>query len=182
MRPNGANNSQLVSQLLEVNRSRGNTANPSIMDAGEPKMIVEILATLACGIFAGAAVYVNLVEQPARLSCGVSAAITEWRPSYKRGTAMQAPLATIGSILGFISWWLEKDTAWLIGGTVFLAVVPFTLIVILPTNKMLENDKLDSSSAHAEQLLRRWGRLHAVRSGVSFLAFVTFLFALRHRS
>jgi hypothetical protein len=152
------------------------------MDAGEPEMMVEILATLACGLFAGAAVYINLVEQPARLSCGANVALTEWKPSYKRGTAMQAPLATIGSILGFISWWLEKDTAWLIGGIFLFAVVPFTLIAILPTNKMLENDKLDSFSAHAEQLLRRWGRLHAVRSGLSFLAFVIFLFALRHRS
>jgi uncharacterized membrane protein len=151
------------------------------MDAGEPEMMAEILATLACGIFAGAAVYVSLVEQPARLSCGVNAALTEWRPSYKRGTAMQAPLATIGSILGFISWWLEKDTVWLIGGTFLFAVVPFTLIVMFPTNKLLENEKLDSSSPHAEQLLRRWGRLHAVRTGVSLLAFVIFLFALRHR-
>jgi hypothetical protein len=151
------------------------------MNPEDREMIVEILATLACGIFAGAAVYVGLVEQPARLSCGVNVALTEWRPSYKRGAAMQASLAVTGSILAFISWWLEKDTAWLIGGVLLLAVVPFTLIVILPTNKMLESDKLDSSSAHAEQLLRRWGRLHAVRSGLSFLAFVIFLFALRHR-
>lgn len=145
-------------------------------------MMVEILATLACGIFVGAAVYVSLVEQPARLSCGANVALTEWRPSYKRGTAMQAPLATIGSILGIISWWVEKDAAWLIGGAFLFAVVPFTLIVMFPTNKMLEDDKLDSSSAHAEQLLRRWGRLHAFRSGFSFLAFVIFLFALRHKA
>jgi len=73
------------------------------MDPEVAEMMVEILATLACGIFAGAAIYVNLVEQPARLSCGVSVALTEWRPSYKRGTAMQAPLAVIGSILAFTS-------------------------------------------------------------------------------
>jgi hypothetical protein len=152
------------------------------MDREDPEMMAEILATLACGIFAGGAVYVNLVEQPARLSCGVNVALTEWRPSYKRGTVMQVPLAMIGSILAFISWWLEKDSSWLIGGVLLLAVVPFTLIVILPINKMLENDKLDSSSAQAEQLLRRWGRLHAVRSGLSFFAFVIFLFALRHKS
>jgi hypothetical protein len=152
------------------------------MDPEDPEMVAEILATLVAGVFAGAAIYVNLVEQPARLSCGVNVALTEWRPSYKRGAAMQAPLATIGSILAFISWWLEKDTAWLIGGIALLAVVPFTLIVILPTNKMLEDNKLDSSSALAERLLRRWGRLHAVRSGLSFIAFMIFLFALRHKS
>jgi len=152
------------------------------MDAEEPETMLEILATLARGLFAGAAVDVNLVEQPARLSCGVNAALTEWRPSYKRGTAMQASLAMSGSIWGLISWWLEKDAAWLIGATFLFAVAPFTLIVMLPTNKTLEDNELDSSSARADQLLRRWGRLHAVRSGPSFVAFVIFLFALRHRS
>lgn len=144
-------------------------------------MISGILATLACGIFAGAAAYINLVEQPARLSCGVALAVTEWRPSYKRGTALQAPLAVLGSVSAFSSWWLEKRSAWLIGGVILLAVVPFTLIVIFPTNKKLESKELDVSSAQTEHLLRLWGRLHAVRSGLSFLAFVIFLFALRQK-
>jgi hypothetical protein len=142
-------------------------------------MIPEILATLACGMFAGAAVYVSFVEHPARLSCGVQLALTEWKPSYKRGTRLQASLAVIGSILAALSWWLDKDVAWLIGGILLFAVVPFTLIVLLPTNKKLESDELDSSSAQAEHHLRFWGKLHAVRSLLSFLAFVIFLIALR---
>ena len=52
----------------------------------------------ASGIFAGASVYINFVEHPARLSCGVQLAVTEWRPSYKRGTLMQAPLVAVGSL------------------------------------------------------------------------------------
>ena len=66
-------------------------------------MILEIIATFAAGIFAGAAAYVNLVEQPARLSCGVELAVTEWRPSYKRGTLMQVPLALMSSISALIA-------------------------------------------------------------------------------
>jgi anthrone oxygenase-like protein len=145
-------------------------------------MIYQILASLICGIFAGAAIYINLVEQPARLSCGVTLAVTEWRPSYKRGTALQAPLAGIGSVLAFLSWWLDKDPAWLAGGVILFAVIPFTLIVIFPTNKKLESDKLDLSSAQAVHLLRLWGSLHAVRSGLSLLAFIIFLLALTHKS
>lgn len=144
-------------------------------------MIFEILACLTCGIFAGGAVYVSLVEQPARLSCGVALAVTEWRSSYKRGTALQAPLAGLGSVLAFLSWWLDRDSAWLVGGIIFLAVIPFTLVVIFPTNKKLESDKLDLSSVQAEHLLRLWGRLHAVRSGLSLLAFLVFLYALAHK-
>ena len=143
-------------------------------------MIPEILATLACGMFAGAAVYVSFVEHPARLSCGVKLALTEWKPSYKRGTTKQASLAVIGSLLSALSWWLDKNVAWLIGGILLFAVVPFTLIMILPTNKKLESDELDSSSAQAEHHLRLWGKLHAVRSLLSFLAFVIFLIALRY--
>jgi hypothetical protein len=146
------------------------------------KMIPEILATLACGIFTGAAVYINLVEQPARLSCGTKLAVTEWRPSYKRGTVMQASLAILGSFFAFLSWWMDKDSSWLIGALVLFAVVPFTLIVIFPTNRVLESDELDLTPDRVEHLLRLWGKLHAVRSGLSILAFLIFLFALRHKS
>jgi len=137
-------------------------------------MIPEVVATLTSGIFFGAALYINVVEQPARLSCGVPLAVTEWRPSYRRGTLMQAPLALIGSVAAFMAWSLEGSKAWLMGGLIFLAVVPFTLIVILPTNKRLESQELDIRSKEAERLLRRWGGLHAIRSLLSGIAFVVF--------
>lgn len=143
--------------------------------------IIEILATLGCGIFAGAAIYVSLVEHPARLSCGAKLAITQWRPSYKRGTAMQASLAVCGSLLALVAWWLSRDLLWLIGAVVFFAAVPFTLVAIFPTNKQLEDESLDLSSPRAEALLRRWGWLHAVRSALSFAAFLIFLYGLAAR-
>jgi uncharacterized membrane protein len=141
-------------------------------------MISQIVATLACGVFFGAAVYINLVEQPARISCGVHLAVTQWRPSYKRGTLMQAPLALIGSLSAFIAWRSENSAAWLIGGLLLLLVVPFTLVVILPTNKRLESQELDLHSEEAGRLLRRWGWLHAIRSILSGVAFLVFLYAL----
>ncbi len=141
-------------------------------------MVPEIVATLASGFFAGAAVYVNFVEQPARLSCGVELAVTEWRPSYKRGTAMQAPLAVVGSVAALISWWFDRGLAWVVGGLLLLLIISFTLVVILPTNKRLESRELDLRSEEAGYLLRRWGRLHAVRSILSGVAFVIFLFTL----
>jgi Domain of unknown function (DUF1772) len=145
------------------------------------EMILEILATLACGIFAGAAIYINLVEQPARLSCGITLATTQWRPSYKRGSTMQASLAVAGTVLAFLSAWISRDPAWIVGGILLFAVVPFTLLVIFPTNKKLQSDDLDVSSPKAWRLLRLWNKLHAVRSALSLLAFVVFLFALKHR-
>jgi hypothetical protein len=141
-------------------------------------VVSEIVATLATGIFAGAAVYVSFVEQPARLSCGVELAVTEWRPSYKRGTVMQAPLAVIGSLAALLSWWLDRDLAWLLGGLLLLLIIPFTLVIIMPTNKRLESLELDLRSEEAGSLLRRWGRLHAVRSILSGVVFLIFLLRL----
>jgi hypothetical protein len=91
---------------------------------------------------------------------------------------MQAPLAAIGSLAALLSWWIDRRLAWLIGGFLLLTIIPFTLLVILPTNKRLESQELDLRSEEAGRLLRRWGRLHAVRSILSVLAFVIFLFLL----
>jgi hypothetical protein len=91
---------------------------------------------------------------------------------------MQAPLAAIGSLAALVSWWFNRGSAWLIGGLLLLLIIPFTLVVILPTNKRLESQELDFRSEEAGFLLRRWGRLHAVRSVLSVTAFVIFLFLL----
>jgi hypothetical protein len=91
---------------------------------------------------------------------------------------MQAPLAAIGSLAALVSWWFDRRSAWLIGGLLLLLIIPFTLVVILPTNKRLESQELDLRSEEAGFLLRRWGRLHAVRSVLSVTAFVIFLFLL----
>ncbi len=52
------------------------------------RQIAEFVAVLACGLLAGAAAYVSLVEHPARMGCGVELAATESPPSYRRGTIM----------------------------------------------------------------------------------------------
>jgi hypothetical protein len=91
---------------------------------------------------------------------------------------MQAPLALVGSFSALLSWWLHHGLAWLFGGLLLLLVVPFTFVVIYPTNKRLESRELDLGSDEADHLLRRWGRLHAVRSFLSSVAFLVFLFKL----
>jgi hypothetical protein len=91
---------------------------------------------------------------------------------------MQVPLAVVSSVAALISSWLDRSLPWLVGGMLLLLVIPFTLLVILPTNKRLEDQELNLESEEAARLLRRWGRLHAVRSILGGLAFVTFLFAL----
>ena len=91
---------------------------------------------------------------------------------------MQVPLALIGALSEFIARRFEGRTAWLVGELLLLLVVPFTLVVILPTNKPLESRALDLLAEEASLLLQRWGRLHAIRSILSGAAFLVFLSAL----
>ena len=63
-----------------------------------------LIAVLSCTLFAGAAIYINLVEHPARLSCGTEIAARQWAPSYKRATVMQASLAVVAGVAGLVRW------------------------------------------------------------------------------
>jgi hypothetical protein len=138
-------------------------------------MALEIIATLCAGLFAGAAIYITAVEHPARLSCGTAIAVREFAPSYHRATIMQASLAILGLLAAVGAWWRNGHTAILVGGILLGAVVPFTLLGILPTNRRLLAPSLEPESAEAATLLRRWGQLHAVRSVLGGLAFATLL-------
>src|SRR5215470_4437002 len=138
--------------------------------------IAEFISVLACALFTGAAVYVSLVEHPARMQCGLEVAATEFPPSYRRGTVMQVTSAALGLLSSLAAWLAGATFWWLVAGVLLASVIPFTLIVILPTNKRLLSPALDRRSAEAEGLLARWGTLHAVRSVLSGLALLLFLY------
>jgi hypothetical protein len=96
-----------------------------LMFTGRPEVLFEDLAILCAGLFAGAALYITFVEHPARRECGAELAATEFGPSYRRATLMQASLAAIGLLMAL------------------------TLIAILPTNKRLLDPGLDRNSTEA---------------------------------
>jgi len=140
--------------------------------------LMEFLATLCCAIFAGAAIYINVVEHPARMSCGARVALAEWAPSYKRATVMQASLAVLGFVCSVIAWLTGGGIRFLVAGSLLFLVAPFTLIVIRPTNNRLLALGPNTDRAEAEVLLTRWNRLHAVRNALSALALLLFLLAV----
>jgi Domain of unknown function (DUF1772) len=101
-------------------------------------------------------------------------ALTEWRPRYPRAAVMQALLAMVGGLAGLTQWWLSTDPWWAVGGLLLGSVVPYTLLVTMPTNRRLSDPRLAATSPEAMVLLARWGRLHAVRTGLSLVAFLIF--------
>jgi hypothetical protein len=95
---------------------------------------------------------------------------------------MQAPLAVVGCVAGLAAAWQDADLIVALGAVLLGVVVPFTLLVIAPTNQRLLNPDLDAGGQEAAALLNRWGRLHAVRSGLSSASFLIFLLRLARES
>jgi hypothetical protein len=138
--------------------------------------IAMLAATVAAGLFAGAAVYITLVEHPARLECGPALAIKEFGPSYRRAAVMQGGLVVVGLLAGVVAWHQGAGVGWLVWGLLLGGLVPFTVFVIMPTNRRLLDPGLTASdSGEARDLLVRWGRLHAVRTVVGVVVFVAFV-------
>src|SRR5918995_5524017 len=157
----------------------------STRDVSESRRILttlaELIATLSSGLFAGASVYINLVEHPARMQTGTRPALAEFAPSYKRATVTQVSLALTGFLSALVAWRSRSDARWLLGGGLLASVVPFTALAILPTNKKLLDPEAANDLDLAERLLTRWGRLHAVRSLLSLASLLVFLFLLGER-
>src|SRR4029434_5141642 len=141
-------------------------------------VVFQFLAVLCCILFAGAAIYINLVEHPARMGCDTKTAATVWAPSYKRATVIQAPLAVISFLAGVVAWLLGGGLLWLIGARLICFVVAISFIAVMPTNHQLLAPGRDLSSVETRSLLEKWGRLHAVRSALSFLASIMYLVSI----
>ena len=109
------------------------------------------------------------------MSASTEIAARVWAPSYKRATLMQAPLALISSLAGTSAWFIGGGVWWLVGAMIIFSVVPFTLLIINPTNKQLLLSGRDLASPETRLLLEHWGRLHAVRTLLSVMALVIFL-------
>ena len=135
-------------------------------------MFAEILAFIFTGLFAGAALYVSLVEHPARMSLTLGAALAEFRPSYRRAAQMQVILSLVGAAAAVGAYFLGQGISTLVAGIVLATVIPYTLIVVKPINQQLLDETRTAQTEDTQVLLEKWGSLHMVRTVASLLALV----------
>jgi hypothetical protein len=139
-------------------------------------------ALILAAAFAGAAYYVNEVEQPARLTLNDASLLAEWKASYPRGYKMQASLAALSGAFGLVTAWQTQSWLWLIGALLILANWPYTLIVIKPANDAINAIDKNAAGAASRTLIAKWARLHGVRTALGILATGIFLWALNWTS
>jgi hypothetical protein len=140
-------------------------------------MLTGQFALVVAAFFAGAAVYILAAEQPARLGLDDDALLRQWRPSYKRGYAMQSSLALVGTALGIAAYLESQQWLWLLGAALMLVNWPYTMLLIRPTSSRLMT--AGAAGAATRGLIQRWGHMHAVRCALGAAAAAVYLIALR---
>ena len=138
-------------------------------------MIFGLLALMLAAAFSGAAIYINAVEHPARLTLDDAALLAQSKPAYKAGFMMLAPLAAAAGFFAVVAFFFDWDWKWLIGAALILANWPYTLYLIMPTNETL--NEIESTHPDIRPLITRWAWLHAGRSALGVIATLLFLAA-----
>lgn len=134
---------------------------------------LKLIAMTCTALFAGAALYISVVEQPARLLASMEVALGEFRPGFPRARALQAGFAVVGAITAALAWWYGAGPAWLVASLCLFSIVVFTLVIITPVYTALLDSSLSASAPEARVLLERWGQLHAVRTVLGLVALIS---------
>jgi|SRR5579863_7419547 len=140
-------------------------------------MLLGPLALAFAGAFTGAALYINLVEQPARLALDDVAMLKEWGPSDRRGFALLAVLALLAGALGLGEFLRSQDIRWAVGALAALVTWPYSYFALAPMNdRILALSSADDGAARA--FIRAWGRLEIGQTALGAAACAAFLWAL----
>ena len=137
------------------------------------------LALALAAVFTGAAIYINVAEQPARLQLDDRSLLAEWKLAYRRGYMMQASVVIAGGFFGLVAFLSTFEWRWLLGAVLLLANWPYTIFVVMLTNRPLMDTHPEAATVETRRIIGRWGILHTGRSALGLVATLIFLWAQR---
>jgi Domain of unknown function (DUF1772) len=136
--------------------------------------LLKVIATLSAAFFAGGGLFVSMVLYPAIMMNSASA-VAQFGNMYRHAAPWQGSNAIICLLAAVIVSALTDDWWWALGGLLVGASVPFTLLVMMPVNNRLLDEKAPPIPDEAVALLKHWGRLHWVRNILSTLGLAVML-------
>jgi hypothetical protein len=125
-----------------------------------------LLAFATACAFVGAALYINIVEQPARLALDARAIVREWMTGNRRGFVMLAVMAVVSALSGYADWVRTADVRWLLGAVVILASWPYAYFVMTPVNIWLYVVRRNAPPSVVRELIRDWGLLEWAQTAI----------------
>jgi Domain of unknown function (DUF1772) len=140
-------------------------------------MLAGQLALIVAALFAGAAIYVNVAEQPARLGLEDRSLLVQMEArlqarlyhasiaGHRRVSFGHADVVA-DQQLGMASWCRRHRRQ-----------LAYTLLIMAPTNNKLMGTDLARSGPTSRALLEKWGSLHAIRTVPGFASTFIFLWA-----
>ena len=129
------------------------------------------------GLSLARSLYVNTVEQPARLALSDDALIKEWEPSDHRGFMVLAGLAAVAALFGFIAYRELNDVRWALGALVCWRPGPTPTSAIVPLNNRILG-LIGADAAHeARKVIDLWGKLEIGLMAIGVAGILIFAWA-----
>lgn len=136
--------------------------------------LLKMIAILSATFFAGGGLFVSIVIYPA-IMMDLASAVPHFGRIYNRAAPWQGSNAIICLVAALIVSPLSGDWWWAIGGLLVGASIPFTLLVMMPVNNRLLDEKAPPTPDEAVALLKHWGELHWVRNVLSTAGLIVML-------
>jgi hypothetical protein len=136
--------------------------------------LLKLIAIISAAFFAGGGLFVSIVNYPA-IMMDMASAVAHFGRIYNKAAPWQGSNAIICLLAAVIVSALSGDWWWAIGGMLVGASIPFTLLVMMPVNQRLLDEKAPPTPDAAVALLKHWGELHWVRNVLSTLGLVVML-------
>ncbi|KAJ3099275.1 hypothetical protein HDU97_003293 [Phlyctochytrium planicorne] len=140
--------------------------------------ILKATTTGMIGLFTGGALYISAIEHPGRLR-NVRPGIRLFKDTIIPASKYQGGLAALAAITSAVTAQISGDSIWYVGTSMGLALWGWTVALILPLNhQLLRLEDNDEKVKEGEGLLKKWGKLHAVRTGISVASFLFLTYRL----